>query len=136
MHIIATESAVIRVLKDGTPLPPQAHLEEPDMDVRLPVFQKCEVLSCRDHGIPEKNYRFVKAMARKEVWVVAIKRTIDPVPLDQIHEMITVVSSVRATSGNHVTVRGWVISTAELSAEARKLAESELYVITTDAKLR
>ena len=67
MHIIATESAVIRVLKDGTPLPPQAHLEEPDMDVRLPVFQKCEVLSCRDHGIPEKNYRFVKAMARRSL---------------------------------------------------------------------
>jgi len=135
LKITATESSVIRVLKNGTPLPPQGHLDEPEEHVRLPVFQKCEVLAAREHGV-DKNYRFVKAISRKEIWVVTIKRSKAPLDVEEINEMATIESSVRKTAGPHVTVRGWVISTSELEDQAAKVAMDNKYVITTDARLR
>lgn len=135
LKITATESSVIKVLKNGTPLPPQGHLDEPEEHVRLPVFQKCEVLSAREHGV-DKNYRFVKAISRKEIWVVTIKRSKTPLTADMIEEMATIESSVRKTAGPHVTVRGWVISTSELDDPASAIAKGNKYVITTDARLR
>jgi hypothetical protein len=135
LKITATESSVIKVLKNGTPLPPQRHLKEPEEMVRLPVFQKCEVLAAREFGV-DKNYRFVKAISRKEIWVVTIKRQQTPVMADDIHEMTTIEKGVKKNAGAHVTVRGWIISTAELATAAMEVAAKNQYVVTTDASLR
>ncbi|MFW5845089.1 MAG: hypothetical protein ACOCXJ_02575, partial [Planctomycetota bacterium] len=71
IQVRATEDAIIRLLRDGHPLP--GNLVKREEETRLPVFQNVEAQPVKNFGI-DSPARIVVARGRKDVWFVDIKR--------------------------------------------------------------
>jgi hypothetical protein len=110
IQVRATEDAIIRLLRDGHPLP--GSIVKREDETRLPVFQNVEAQPVKNFGI-ESPARIVVARGRKDVWFVDIKRRNGKVTLKESHDFLTLRDTLQIQyKGQKVT--GWLVTTADV----------------------
>ncbi|NRA36826.1 MAG: hypothetical protein HRU15_01690 [Planctomycetes bacterium] len=145
----ATETSIIRLFKDGSPLPGQV-ISQPT-EIRLPVCQDIAAVAAKDYGIPG-NLRLIIARGRKEAWYVMINRERKTISLDDIHYFMSLseeLSKERRLRSQRLT--GWMVTIGDVAESAQKfvndanpemqentalLGSQPSYYITTDALRR
>lgn len=130
--IRATEEGMVRLLKAGHPLP--GAIIHRDEEVRLPVFQDIQPVPVQDYGI-NGSARVVIARARKELWVVDIKRRGAPVNAADAKAFLAVVAQVRAKHDT-LEVTGWVVATSDFAPDAVALLVEGRCLYTARAAMR
>ena len=133
MRVRATEDAIVRLLKQGHPLPAATiHAEE---EMRLPVFQNIEPMAVRDYGI-DSQARIVVARARKEVWFVDIKRRSVPVTERRRDGLLEHSGEGPGAWHTSQVVTGWMVTTNELEPEAQTMLREAECIYTSRAVKR
>ena len=113
IRVRATEDAIIRLLRDGHPLP--GDLVKREEETRLPVFQNVEAQPVKNFGIPS-SARIVVARGRKDVWFVDIKRRGGKVTLTEGKQFLQLRDQLQTQyKGQKVT--GWLVTTSEVETK-------------------
>jgi hypothetical protein len=131
VSVRATEDAVIRLLKDGHPLP--ATLVKREEETRLPVFQNVEAVPVKNYGI-EGRGRIVLARGRKDVWFVDIKRRGGAIDNSAAKEFVAMRDQLQSQyKGQKVT--GWLVTTSVVDTKAHDfINENECFATGGAAK--
>lgn len=114
----ATETSIIRLFKDGSPLPGEV-ISQPT-EIRLPVCQDIAAVAAKDYGIPG-NLRLIIARGRKEAWYVMIKRERKIVSMDDVHYFMSLseeLSKERRLRSQRLT--GWMVTVDGIDPVAHK----------------
>ena len=131
VSVRATEDAIIRLLKDGHPLP--ADLVKREEETRLPVFQNVEAVPLKNYGILG-NGRIVLARGRKDVWFVDIKRRGGEIDKGAAENFVEMRDKLQAQyKGQKVT--GWLVTTSTVASGAHDfINEKECFATGGAAK--
>ncbi len=131
INVRATEDAIIRLLRDGHPLP--GDLVKREEETRLPVFQNVGAHPVKDFGIACTS-RIVLARGRKDVWFVDIRRRGGKVTMKETTDFIERRDQLQSQyKGQKVT--GWLITTSDIDGKAHDfINEKECFATACAAK--
>lgn len=132
VSVRATEDAIIRLLKDGHPLP--GDLVKREEETRLPVFQNVEAVPVKNYGITGTG-RIVLARGRKDVWFVDIKRRGGKID-DTAAQSFVELRDKLQTQYKGQKVTGWLVTTDKVDDKAHDFINSKECFATGDAAKR
>lgn len=129
--IRATEDAIIRLLREGKPLP--SAIINSEEDTRLPVFQNIKAVPVKDYGI-DGAARIVVACGRKDVWFVDIKRRGGRITEEESQTFLKMRDKLQEHHKSQ-KVTGWLVTTGKFEPEAQQqIREQECFSTAGAAK--